>query len=102
MDQEAKFRQLAAQREQTDAKMRDDFLLGAAKIEQARIAAEQAADERAARPGSGSWRSLDKPKKPAKRIVRKVSEGVWEMVEEVAAQAAQQAITQNVMKGNDG
>jgi hypothetical protein len=97
MDQEAKFRQLAAQREQTDAKMRDDFLLGAAKIEQARIAAEQAADERAAQPGPDG-----KPKKRGKRTVRKVSDGVWEMVEEVAAQAAQQNITQRVMKGPDG
>jgi hypothetical protein len=97
MEQEAKFQQIIDAREASEAKMRDDFLLGAAKIEATRKAAEEAAAERAAQPGPDG-----KPKKRGKRTVRKVEDGVWEMVEEVAAQAAQQNVTQRVMKGPDG
>ena len=97
MDQEAKYVKMLTDREASEGKMRDDFLLGAAKIEATRKAAEAAADVRAAQPGPDG-----KPKKRGKRTVRKVSDGVWEMVEEVAAQAAQQNITQRVMKNDDG
>ena len=50
-DQEAKFLQMLSDRQTTDQKMRDDFLLGAAKIEKAAQVQQEAAANKPAPAG---------------------------------------------------
>ena len=94
-DQETKMFGMLQERELADSKQRNELLLGFSKIAQA---AEAANNKPEMSTGAGG-----KPRK-GKRSVRKVGDGVWEMVEQLAEEVipAETIPIRRAVKGDDG